>query len=99
MNPTEALDRLHRDGWSIGETGTGRSWLVCGGALSQGTDPQAAAEAIIRVLGSIWVYLDEREAEVRTLTEPAIRETLAELGIRLVNYADYRAAEAPTCQP
>jgi chitin disaccharide deacetylase len=41
------------------------------------------------------VYLDEREAEVRTLTDPAVRETLAELGIRLVSYADYRAAAAP----
>ena len=37
------------------------------------------------------VYLPEREAEVRTLTDPAIRETLAELGIRLVSYADYRS--------
>ncbi|MBM3474171.1 MAG: hypothetical protein FJX75_12960 [Armatimonadetes bacterium] len=37
------------------------------------------------------VYLAEREAEVRTLTDPRIRETLAELGIRLVSYADYPA--------
>jgi predicted glycoside hydrolase/deacetylase ChbG (UPF0249 family) len=35
------------------------------------------------------VYLAEREAEVRTLTDPRIRQTIAELGIRLVNYADY----------
>jgi chitin disaccharide deacetylase len=35
------------------------------------------------------VYLAEREAEVRTLTDPRIRETLRELGIRLASYADY----------
>jgi predicted glycoside hydrolase/deacetylase ChbG (UPF0249 family) len=36
------------------------------------------------------VYLSEREVEVRTLTDPRIRETLVELGIRLVSFADYR---------
>ena len=35
------------------------------------------------------VYLAEREEEVRTLTDPRVRETLAELGIRLASYADY----------
>ncbi len=35
------------------------------------------------------VYLAEREAEVRTLTDPRIRQTIDELGIRLVSYADY----------
>ena len=35
------------------------------------------------------VYLEEREAEVRTLTDPRIRETIDELGIKLVSYADY----------
>jgi len=40
------------------------------------------------------VYLQEREAEVRTLTDSAIRETLAKLGIRLVSYADYRSGIA-----
>ena len=35
------------------------------------------------------VYLTEREAEVRTLTDPRIQQTIAELGIRLVSYADY----------
>jgi hypothetical protein len=30
MTPDEALDRLHRAGWSIGETAAGRIWLVCG---------------------------------------------------------------------
>jgi predicted glycoside hydrolase/deacetylase ChbG (UPF0249 family) len=41
------------------------------------------------------VYLAEREAEVRTLTDPRIRQTIEELGIRLVSYADYpkRGAE------
>ena len=38
------------------------------------------------------VYLSEREAEVRTLTDPRTRETIEELGIRLVSYADYPAA-------
>lgn len=35
------------------------------------------------------IYLEEREAEVRTLTDPRIRETIEEEGIRLVSYADY----------
>ena len=34
------------------------------------------------------VYLREREAEVRTLTDPRIRHTIEELGIRLASYAD-----------
>ena len=37
------------------------------------------------------VYLAEREAEVRTLTDPVIRETIDAVGIRLVSYADYLA--------
>ena len=40
------------------------------------------------------VYLDEREAEVRTLTDPAIRASLRDLGIRLASYADYLATPA-----
>ena len=40
------------------------------------------------------VYLQERETEVRTLTDSAIRETIAKLGIRLVSYADYRSGSA-----
>lgn len=35
------------------------------------------------------MYMDEREAEVRTLVDPRIRETIDELGIRLVSYADH----------
>jgi predicted glycoside hydrolase/deacetylase ChbG (UPF0249 family) len=35
------------------------------------------------------VYNGERETEVRTLTDPRVRQTLAELGIRLASYADY----------
>ncbi len=35
------------------------------------------------------VYHAEREAEVRTLTDPTIRRTLKELDIRLESYADY----------
>ena len=34
------------------------------------------------------VYREEREAEVRTLTDPAIARTIAELDIRLASYAD-----------
>jgi predicted glycoside hydrolase/deacetylase ChbG (UPF0249 family) len=37
------------------------------------------------------VYLTEREAEVRTLTDPRIRETIDELGLSLVSYDDYAA--------
>lgn len=36
-------------------------------------------------------YLREREAELHTLTAPAIRETIETLGIHLVSYADYQA--------
>ena len=38
------------------------------------------------------VYRAEREVEVRTLTDPRIRRTIAQLGIHLVSYADYLAA-------
>ncbi len=37
-------------------------------------------------------FLEEREAEVRTLTDPRIRRTIEEEGIRLASYADYLAA-------
>jgi chitin disaccharide deacetylase len=35
------------------------------------------------------VYLDEREAEVRTLVDPRLKEVIEEEGIRLVSFADY----------
>jgi predicted glycoside hydrolase/deacetylase ChbG (UPF0249 family) len=35
------------------------------------------------------VYHAEREAELATLTDPRIRRTIDELGIRLASYADY----------
>jgi predicted glycoside hydrolase/deacetylase ChbG (UPF0249 family) len=35
------------------------------------------------------VYLEERETEVRTLTDPRIRAALDQLGIELASYADY----------
>ena len=35
------------------------------------------------------IYLEEREAEVRTLTDPRVAETIRELGIRLVSFADH----------
>src|SRR5262249_50927133 len=38
------------------------------------------------------VYLHEREAEVRTLCDPRIRQAIVSLGIRLVSYADYPPA-------
>ena len=38
------------------------------------------------------VYLSEREEEVRTLTDPRVRDAIEELGISLVSYADYAAA-------
>jgi chitin disaccharide deacetylase len=41
------------------------------------------------------VYLAEREAEVRTLTDPRVRQALDELGIRLASYADYNALGRP----
>lgn len=37
------------------------------------------------------VYLDEREEEIKTLTDPRIREVIGELGITLAGYADWRA--------
>jgi predicted glycoside hydrolase/deacetylase ChbG (UPF0249 family) len=37
------------------------------------------------------VYLHEREEELRTLTDPRIRQTIEDLGIQLVNYTDYLA--------
>jgi predicted glycoside hydrolase/deacetylase ChbG (UPF0249 family) len=35
------------------------------------------------------VYLTEREAEVRTLTDSDVRRTMADLGITLASFADY----------
>ncbi len=37
------------------------------------------------------MYSSEREEEIRTLTNPRIRETIDELGIRLVGYRDFGA--------
>jgi predicted glycoside hydrolase/deacetylase ChbG (UPF0249 family) len=36
------------------------------------------------------VYLAEREAELRTLVDPRIRQTIDELGLTLSSYADWR---------
>jgi chitin disaccharide deacetylase len=38
------------------------------------------------------VYHREREAEVRTLTDRRLRQTIEKLGIRLASYSDYLAA-------
>lgn len=35
------------------------------------------------------IYLAEREVELRTLTDPGIRQTVVDLGIHLVSFADY----------
>jgi chitin disaccharide deacetylase len=37
-------------------------------------------------------YLDEREIELRTLTDPRVRETIEELGIELASYRDIARA-------
>jgi chitin disaccharide deacetylase len=39
-------------------------------------------------------YRDEREAEIRTLTDPRVRETIGELGLTLESYATYRGLAA-----
>lgn len=39
------------------------------------------------------VYMAEREEEIRTLTSPEVRRTIAEEGIRLKSYGDVPAAE------
>jgi predicted glycoside hydrolase/deacetylase ChbG (UPF0249 family) len=41
------------------------------------------------------VYLSEREHELRTLTDPRVREAIAELGIELRSYGDYVARAVP----
>jgi predicted glycoside hydrolase/deacetylase ChbG (UPF0249 family) len=43
------------------------------------------------------VYLAEREAEVATLTDPRIRETILECGVALASYRDY--ARSRSAQP
>jgi predicted glycoside hydrolase/deacetylase ChbG (UPF0249 family) len=40
------------------------------------------------------VYAHEREAEVRSLTDPRVRETIEAAGIRLASFEDFRRAEA-----
>jgi predicted glycoside hydrolase/deacetylase ChbG (UPF0249 family) len=46
------------------------------------------------------VYLAEREAEVRTLTDPHIRQVLTDLDIHLVSYIDYGTARRePSAAP
>jgi predicted glycoside hydrolase/deacetylase ChbG (UPF0249 family) len=46
------------------------------------------------------VYCHEREAELKTLTDPRIRETIAAENIQLISYADYRTVRsAPSDRP
>jgi len=40
------------------------------------------------------MYLVEREEEVRTLTDPRVRQTVDELGLQLASYADFAARAA-----
>ena len=39
------------------------------------------------------IYAHEREAEIRTLVDPRVRQTIAAEGIRLIGYADLAALE------
>lgn len=39
--------------------------------------------------GDATVYAKEREVEVQTLTDPGVRRTIEELGIRLASFGDY----------
>ena len=39
-----------------------------------------------------WVYAKEREAELRTLTNPEIRRHIEQLGIHVVNYSNFAAS-------
>lgn len=41
------------------------------------------------------IYHEEREAELRTLTDPRVRRTADALGIRICSYADHAAAARP----
>jgi predicted glycoside hydrolase/deacetylase ChbG (UPF0249 family) len=36
------------------------------------------------------IYHREREAEIRTLTDPRIRQTVEDLGIHLASYIDHK---------
>jgi chitin disaccharide deacetylase len=42
------------------------------------------------------MYSTEREEEIRTLTDPRVRQTIDELGIRLAGYRDYRCPGGAT---
>jgi predicted glycoside hydrolase/deacetylase ChbG (UPF0249 family) len=44
-------------------------------------------------------YLQEREYEVATLTDPMIRRTILEEGIQLISYAEYARLQAPAHTP
>jgi hypothetical protein len=52
----------------------------------------AASRGCRGVVGAILQNPAAAVPEVRTLTDPRIRETIEALGIRLVSYADYAAA-------
>jgi predicted glycoside hydrolase/deacetylase ChbG (UPF0249 family) len=45
------------------------------------------------------VYLHEREEEIRTLTDPRVRQTIEDLGIRLANHADHQASSRARGEP
>jgi hypothetical protein len=64
MTPDEALDRLHRAGWSIGETCAGRTWLVCG------TNGENIIDARGRTQAEAWARACEEAAAVGMLAPP-----------------------------
>jgi hypothetical protein len=43
--PDESRERLHRAGWSIGETATATSWIVTGVNGENGIQAQGASQA------------------------------------------------------
>lgn len=43
------------------------------------------------------VYLAEREAELRTLTDARVRSVVDELGLRLASYSDYPSGTSKAC--
>jgi hypothetical protein len=61
MDPTEASDRLHRAGWSIGETGTRRSSFV------RGSNGENLIHTTGRIQAEAWTCAAERAAAVGLL--------------------------------
>jgi hypothetical protein len=64
MTPDEALDRLHRAGWSVGDTRAGRTWCV------SGTNGENVIFATGRTQQEAWARACEQAAEVGMLAPP-----------------------------